>query len=123
MGQKIKITEEQLKRLVENELNEQPTGRLAAIGNSALGQMNVAPTNTGSTRPTPKPRTYPQTPPTRQTTVGKPTPQTSSKLDKGVYKNTTVEMLSDGSLILDVPNKGVFKYQCYKYSPTIKKIR
>lgn len=100
MGQKIKITEEQLKRLVESELSEQPS-RLASIGNSALSQMNVTATNTSGNKPT----------------------QTSLKLNKGVYKNTTVEVLSDGSLTLDIPGKGLYKYQCSKYSPTIKKLR
>lgn len=61
----LKVTEGQLSKIMESlkedNQNLEEQSRLAAIGNSALNQMNVKPYNTNNTKPKP-----------------------------GVYKNTTV---------------------------------
>lgn len=81
-----------MQSLKEENQNLEEQSRLAAIGNSALKQMNV------------KPET--------KTQVQEPKP--------GVYK-TTVQITNDKKLKLTLP-EGTFEYSCHKYEPTIKKV-
>lgn len=92
----LKISENQFSKIMEfleeENRNLEEQSRLAAIGNSALNQMNVKPKNTNNTKPKP-----------------------------GVYKNTTVQVSNDMKLKVTLPD-GTFEFSCYKYSPTIKKV-
>lgn len=92
----LKISENQFSKIMESleeeNRNLEEQSRLAAIGNSALNQMNVKPKNTNNTKPKP-----------------------------GVYKNTTVQVSNDMKLKVTLPD-GTFEFSCYKYSPTIKKV-
>lgn len=92
----LKVTEGQLSKIVESlkedNQNLEEQSRLAAIGNSALNQMNIRPDNTNNTKPKP-----------------------------GVYKNTTVQVSNDMKLKVTLPD-GTFEFSCHKYSPTIKKV-
>lgn len=92
----LKVTEGQLSKIMESLTEEnqnlEEQSRLAAIGSSALNQMNVKPE--------------------MKTQVKEPKP--------GIYK-TTVQITNDKKLKLTLP-EGTFEYSCHKHSPTTKKV-
>lgn len=92
-----KLTQEQFSKIVESlqeeNKNLEEQSRLAAIGNSALNQMNVKPE--------------------KKEVTSKPKP--------GVYKNSTVQVMNDMKVKITLP-QGVFEFSCYKYSPEIRKV-
>lgn len=104
MSKKIAITESQLKRLLENtQMDEQ--SRAAQL--SASFSQRTPPVTSKAQ-------------PTSNNTRGGKAPQSSSKLTTGVYKNSTIEVLSNGSLKLNVYGKGTFTYICDGCKPIIK---
>jgi aspartyl/asparaginyl-tRNA synthetase len=97
MKKVIKLTESQLKQCIENVLSEQ-SSRLAAIKNNAPALNNKS---------SEVQKTYNQ----------------SVKLTAGTYKNSVVKLLSDNTLELNIPGKGVYSYSCGRgCTPTIKKV-
>ncbi len=93
----LKVTKEQFNKIVESlqeeNQNLEEQSRLAAIGNSALNQMNIKPE----------------------------TKSVSSKPKPGVYKNSTVQITNDMKLKVTLPD-GAYEFSCYKYNPTVKKV-